>query len=56
MKSYAAIYNNMVRDSSSSGGVFSRLAAEFDIVYGVAMSSDCYSASMIRKEKKALQA
>lgn len=51
MKTYAAIYNdNEIRESSSSGGVFSALAGKFDVVYGVAMTEDCYGAEMIRVE------
>ena len=51
MKTYAAIYNdNGIRESSSSGGIFSALADKFDVVYGVAMTDDCYEAKMIRVE------
>lgn len=51
MKTYAAIYkNNKIREKSSSGGVFSALADKFDVVYGVAMTKDCYGAEMIRVE------
>lgn len=51
MKTYAAIYNNnQIREKSSSGGVFSVLADKFDVVYGVAMTEDCYGAEMIRVE------
>ena len=51
MKVYAA-YNidKEVRKKSSSGGVFSLLAAEFDVVYGVGLDEDCYGASLIRTE------
>ena len=49
MKTYAAIYkDNKIRENSSSGGVFSALADKFDVVYGVAMTKDCYGAEMIR--------
>ena len=51
MKTYAAIYNNNeIREKSSSGGIFSALADKFDVVYGVAMTDDCYGAEMIRVE------
>lgn len=51
MKTYAAIYNNNeIRENSSSGGIFSALADKFDVVYGVAMTNDCYGAGMIRVE------
>ena len=51
MKTYAAIYNNNeIRENSSSGGIFSALAEKFDVVYGVAMTEDCYGAEMIRVE------
>ncbi|MDO4942007.1 MAG: Coenzyme F420 hydrogenase/dehydrogenase, beta subunit C-terminal domain [Lachnospiraceae bacterium] len=51
MKTYAAIYKNKrIRENSSSGGIFSALANKFDVVYGVTMTDDCYSAEMIRAE------
>ena len=51
MKTYAAIYkDNKIRENSSSGGIFSALADKFDVVYGVAMTKDCYGAEMIRVE------
>lgn len=51
MKTYAAIYkNNEIRENSSSGGIFSALADKFDVVYGVAMTEDCYGAEMVRVE------
>ena len=50
MKTYAAIYKNEIREKSSSGGVFSALASQFEVVYGVAMTKDCYGAEMIRIE------
>lgn len=50
MKTYAAIYRNEIREKSSSGGVFSVLAGQFEVVYGVAMTKDCYGAEMIRVE------
>ena len=51
MKTYAGIYNNNeIRENSSSGGIFSALADKFDVVYGVAMTNDCYGAEIIRVE------
>lgn len=51
MKTYAAIYkDNEIRENSSSGGVFSALAKKFDVVYGAAMTDDCYGGEMIRVE------
>lgn len=48
MKTYAAYQNNEIRSSSSSGGIFSLIASKFEVVYGVAMTDDCYSAEFIR--------
>ena len=50
MKIYAAYYDNIIRAESSSGGIFSLLSVQFEVVYGVAMSEDCYSAEMTRVE------
>ena len=51
LECYAAINrDDKTRLESSSGGVFSCFAEKYDVVYGVAMSSDCYSAKMIRTE------
>lgn len=51
MKIYAAIYNNdEIRENSSSGGIFSALANKFDVVYGAAMTDDCYGVHMTRAE------
>lgn len=50
MKTYAAYYDNPVREESSSGGVFSLLAQQFEIVYGVAMTRDCYGAEYVRTQ------
>ncbi|MGN0319264.1 MAG: Coenzyme F420 hydrogenase/dehydrogenase, beta subunit C-terminal domain [Lachnospira sp.] len=50
MKTYAAYYDNEVRKFSSSGGIFSLLAKQFAVVYGVAMTEDCYGAEYIRVE------
>lgn len=52
MNTYAAIYNDeKIRENSSSGGVFSLLAEQVDVVYGVTMTEDCYDAEMIRVEE-----
>lgn len=48
IRTYAAYYENDIRLQSSSGGIFSLLAVKFDIVYGVAMSDDCYEAHFVR--------
>lgn len=50
MKTYAAYYDNQIRMNSSSGGLFSLIAIQFDVVYGVAMSEDCYECSFKRME------
>lgn len=50
MKTYAAYYDNQIRMNSSSGGLFSLIATQFDVVYGVAMSEDCCGAEFIRME------
>ena len=50
VRAYAAIYRNEIREKSSSGGAFSALASQFEVVYGVAMTKDCYGAEMIRVE------
>ena len=47
---YAAIYENEIREKSSSGGIFSLLASQFDVVYGVAMTKDNYQCEVIRIE------
>ena len=50
-KTYAAIYNNNeLIENSSSGAIFSALAEKFEVIYGVAMTEDCYGAVMIRVE------
>ena len=51
MKTYAAYYDNEIRMDSSSGGIFSLIAKQFDVIYGVAMSDDCYSCQFVRIEK-----
>lgn len=51
MKAYAAYYDNEIRMSSSSGGVFTLLASQFDAAYGVAMTEDCYECSFVRIER-----
>lgn len=48
MKAYAAYYNNKIRMDSSSGGIFSLLAFQFDVVYGVAMTEDCYGCEFVQ--------
>lgn len=48
MKTYAAYYDNKVRFNSSSGGVFSLFASQFDVIYGVAMTNDCMGCEFIR--------
>lgn len=48
LTAYAAYYDHTVRRDSSSGGVFSLLAEQFDVVYGVAMTEDCYTAEFRR--------
>lgn len=50
MKTYAAYYDNVVRQNSSSGGIFSVIASCFDVVYGVAMTDDCYGCKFVRVE------
>lgn len=63
MKTYAAYYDNDIRMESSSGGVFSLIASkiltEQGVVYGVALTKDCYRAVFQRvteeKELKALR-
>ncbi len=50
MKTYAAYYDNDIRLSSSSGGIFSLLSSKFDVVYGVTMSDDCYDCQFVRVE------
>jgi len=52
MKTYAAFSNNDIRENSSSGGLFSVIASEFDVVYGVTMSDDCYTAEYTRCDSK----
>lgn len=49
-KIYVAFYDNAIRESSSSGGIFSLLAQHFDVVYGVAMTADNYGAKFVRTE------
>lgn len=52
LQTYAAYSDNDdVRKKSSSGGIFSLLASNFDVVYGVAMTDDCYGAHFVRAEK-----
>ena len=51
MKAYAAYYDNEIRMNSSSGGLFSLIATQFDAIYGVSMTKDCYGAEFIRVEE-----
>jgi coenzyme F420-reducing hydrogenase beta subunit len=51
MKVYAAYYNNNVREDSSSGGMFSLIASEFDVIYGVEMDENNQYAIFARKTK-----
>lgn len=48
MKSYAAYFDHEVRRNSSSGGVFTQIASQFEVVYGVAMTEDCHGAEFRR--------
>lgn len=48
MKTYATYYENDIRMKSSSGGIFSVVASKFDVIYGVAMTNDCYGAEFKR--------
>lgn len=51
LQTYAAYCDDQdVRSKSSSGGIFSLLASNFDVVYGVAMTDDCYGAHFVRVE------
>lgn len=50
MKTYAAYYDDKIRENSSSGGVFSLIADLFDVIYGVAMTNDYYGCKYIRTE------
>ena len=52
MKTYAAYYDNKLRIDSSSGGIFSLIAKKFDIIYGVAMTTDNYGCEFVRTEKR----
>ena len=46
---YAAINkDDAVRYNSSSGGIFSLIASNYEVVYGVAMTDDCYGAEFRR--------
>lgn len=51
MQTYACYYKcDNIRFHSSSGGIFSLLAQQFEVVYGVAMTEDCYGAEFVRVE------
>lgn len=49
MRTYAAYYDNIDRIKSSSGGVFSLLSKQFDVVYGVEMDVENQNAVFARK-------
>ena len=51
MRTYAAYYDNIIRIDSSSGGIFTLIASQFDVVYGVAMTEDCYGCEFVRVEE-----
>ena len=56
MKTYAAYYDdNEIRIESSSGGLFSLIAYQFDIVYGVAMNENCQDCEFVRIEGKDIE-
>ena len=48
MRTYATYYNHEIRCKSSSGGLFSAIASRYEVVYGVAMTDDCYGAEFRR--------
>ncbi len=48
MKTYAAYYDHEIREQSSSGGLFSVIASNYEVIYGVAMTADCHSAEFRR--------
>ena len=48
MKTYAAWYDHEIRKQSSSGGLFSLIAQNYEVVYGAAMTEDCYGAEFRR--------
>lgn len=51
MKTYAAYYDNIIRNESSSGGIFSVISKQFEIIYGVSMSQDNQFAIYTRVEE-----
>lgn len=51
MKTYAAYYDNEIRNASSSGGIFSLLVSQFDVIYGVEMDEKNQYAIYVRKTK-----
>lgn len=55
MRTYAAYWNNPTRIKSSSGAIFSLLSQQFDIIYGVIMEDDCYSARYARIENNNIE-
>lgn len=48
MNAYATYFDDAASLDSSSGGVLSLIASQFDVEYGVAMTKECYSAEFIR--------
>ena len=56
MNTYAAMFkNDLIREESSSGGLFSAVAKRFDVIYGASMTDDCYEVKMIRVESDVSQ-
>lgn len=49
MKTYAAYYDSVERINSSSGGIFSLLSTQFDVIYGVEMDAENQNAVFARK-------
>lgn len=48
MKTYAAYCDDEIRKQSSSGGLFSVIASNYEVIYGVTMTADCHSAEFRR--------
>lgn len=48
MKAYAAYYDHEIRMDSSSGGIFSLIAGEFEVIYGAALTEDCHDGELRR--------
>ena len=49
MRTYAAYYDHSERIESSSGGIFSLLSKQFDVIYGVEMDAENQNAVFARK-------